>query len=363
MIGFNGGGAFSQELRALARRYASDRVRARQAQRRIYVKSAVIISWAVASWTLLVFVASGWWLGAALALSLGLALAGVGFNVTHDANHGSYSTRRWVNRSLRWSLDVIGASSYVWRVKHNIVHHTYTNISGADSDIEQLPFLRLAPDQRRRWFHRYQHIYAWPLYGLFAVKWQILGDVQQLWKGNIEGTPLPWPKGRELLGFWLGKAIFLTWAVGLPLLFQPAWQVAIAFLATSFVLAFTLAVTFQLAHCVEEAGFSSVEALAGAERTEWTRHQVEATVDFAPDNRLVAWFLGGLNFQIEHHLFSRVCHTNYAALAPLVKDVCDRHGVSYRAHRTVTQALMSHVRWLRRLGRPSPRQTAPSIAS
>lgn len=350
-IRFTGGGAFHRELRSLVRTHVADESRARRAQGRMYVKTVVMLGWAAASWALLMFVASGWWQGGLLALSLGLALAGIGFNLTHDANHGSYSRHRWLNHSMRWSLDLIGGSSYVWRVKHNVVHHTYTNISGADGDIEQLPFLRLAPDQKRRWFHRYQHIYALPLYGVFAVKWQLLGDITQLIVGRVEGTPLPWPRGRELVGFWAGKAAFLTWAIVLPLMFHPPLQVLFAFFIASFVLAVTLAVTFQLAHCVEEAEFSSVEEMAGAGQVEWARHQVETTVDFAPRSRLLAWYMGGLNFQIEHHLFSRVCHTHYPEIAPIVQQVCDRHGVTYRVHRTLWGALASHMNWLRRMGR------------
>ena len=352
-IGFNGGGSFYIELKSLVKAHVSEPGRERRAKRRLYVKTGVIFAWAAASWTLLVFFASTWWQGGLCALSLGLAVAGIGFNVTHDANHGSYSNVRWLNRWMRWSLDVIGASSYVWRIKHNVVHHTYTNIAGADGDIEQLPFLRLAPDQKRRWFHRFQHVYAWPLYGFFAVKWQILGDVMQLKIGRIEDTPLPWPRGRELAGFWIGKAIFLGWTIGIPLFFHPVWHVALAFFVTSFILAFVLALTFQLAHCVEEAEFSSITEMAEAGRVEWARHQVETTVDFAPGNAFLAWYMGGLNFQIEHHLFTKVCHTHYPNLAPIVQEVCERHGVRYQVHRTLSGAMNSHIRWLRRMGRPT----------
>lgn len=362
-ISFNGGGAFYTELKALVRDHVSDRRRARRAQTHMYAKTVAMIGWAAASWALLMFFASGWWQGGIFAVSLGLALAGIGFNVTHDANHGSYSKHRWLNRSLRWSLDLIGASSYVWRIKHNVVHHTYTNISGADGDIEQLPFLRLAPDQRKRWFHRFQHIYAWPLYGFFAVKWQIFGDITQLRIGHVEGTPLPWPRGRELVGFWVGKFIFLTWAIGLPLLFHPVWHVALGFLVASFVLAFVLALTFQLAHCVDGAEFTTTAAMATPERTEWARHQVETTVDFAPRNRFLAWYMGGLNFQIEHHLFSRVCHTHYPSLAPIVQEVCARHDIRYQVHHTLVGAIGAHVRWLRRMGQSAPVPMASAFSS
>lgn len=350
-ISFSGGGDFYAELKTRVNEWIGDPKRARRAQARLYVKAAVIGLWAAASWVALMFVASTWWHLVLFALSLGLALAAIGFNVTHDANHGAFSRNRRVNDWMRWSMDLIGASSYVWRVKHNVVHHTYTNIEGADSDIEQLPFLRLAPDQKRQWFHRYQHVYAWPLYGLFAVKWQLLSDITLLFVGHIEGAPLPWPKGRELAGFILGKVAFFGWALVIPLMFHSVWAVLLAFAIASFILAFVLAITFQLAHCVEEAEFSSVEKMVEAGKTEWARHQLETTVDFAPKSRVLAWYMGGLNFQIEHHLFSRVCHTHYPTIAPIVQEVCARHGVTYRVHHTLRGAVMSHVRWLARMGR------------
>ena len=349
-VDFRGGGAFHAELRERVRHLLADPVRARRAQRSIYAKSAVMVVWALGSWIALVLVAETWWQVGAAAVSLGLALAGVGFNITHDANHGSYSPHRRLNRALSWSMDLIGASSYVWRTKHNVVHHTYTNIAGADADIDSMPFARFAPEQPRRVLHRFQHVYVWGLYGLFAIKWHTSGDLGYLWAGAIGDTPLRWPRGRQLVGFWLGKAAFVTWSLAIPLLLHPAWQVAAVFGITSFVLAFTLAVTFQLAHCLEEAEFTSVDEMTAAGRSEWARHQIETTVDFAPHNRVLDWYLGGLNFQVEHHLFSRVCHTHYRAMAVVVEEVCARHGVRHQSHPGLWPALASHARWLRQMG-------------
>jgi linoleoyl-CoA desaturase len=308
------------------------------------------VAWAIASWAALLWVAASWWQAVLLAVSLGLALAGIGFNITHDANHGSYSPHRRLNRALAWTMDLIGASSYVWRTKHNTAHHTFTNISGADSDIDSMPFARFAPDQPRRPYHRFQHVYMWLLYGLFAIKWHTVGDFGYLGRGKIGETPIRWPRGGELVGFVAGKVFFVGWTLVIPLMLHPVWVVALFYAVASFVLAFILAVTFQLAHCLEEAEFSSIEEMAAAGSSEWARHQVETTVDFAPRNRLLAWYLGGLNFQIEHHLFSRVCHTHYPAMARIVSDVCDRHGVRHQSHPGLRSALVSHTRWLREMG-------------
>jgi len=352
-IDFDGGGEFYTDLKARVRAQLAQPGRERRAHQRMYVKTATLVAWAAISWILLVFAATTWWHAAILCVSLGLALAGIGFSVTHDANHGSYSSSRNVNKTMRWSLDLMGASSYVWRIKHNVVHHTYTNIDGADSDIEQLPLARLAPDQKRWWFHRYQHVYIWPLYGLFSVKWHTVGDLGLMIRGRVGMTPLHWPRGRELFGLIAGKAVFLAWTIAIPVLVHPVWQVAVAFLATSFVLAFTIAIVFQLAHCLEEADFPTMDDLSKGGRTEWARHQVETTVNFAPRNRFLAWYLGGLNFQIEHHLFSRVCHIHYPDIAPVVREVCAEYGVNYQSHTTVWSAVASHARWLKRMGAKS----------
>lgn len=352
-IDFDGGGEFYADLKKRVRAHLSEPGRERRANTRMYAKSVTMFAWATISWALLVFAAANWWQAGLLCVSLGLSLAGIGMSVTHDANHGSFSPSTRVNTTMRWSLDLIGASSYVWRVKHNVVHHTYTNIAGADSDIEQLPLARLAPEQKRRWFHRFQHFYIWPLYGLFSVKWHTVGDLGLMIRGSVGMTPLRWPRGRELVGLIAGKLVFVGWTIVVPLLFHPVWQVAVGFLATSFVLAFTIALVFQLAHCLEEAEFSSVEAMGDAGRTEWARHQVESTVNFAPRNPFLTWYLGGLNYQIEHHLFSRVSHIHYPGIATVVRETCEEYGVRYQSHDTVRSAVASHARWLKRMGAKS----------
>lgn len=344
---------FQGELR---RRVHEDLERAGLSQRGGWAmlgKSALLLSWFLASYLLLLLVAATWWQGALLAVSLGLAMAGIGFGIQHDANHGAYSARRGLNRLMGLTLDVLGASSYVWRVKHNVAHHTYTNVAGVDDDIDVGPLARLAPAQPRRWFHRLQQLYMWGLYGLLVPKWHLITDFRDLALGRIARTRFQRPRGWELVELVGAKALFFAWAFALPLLLHPLSVVLAYYALTVFVTGLVLSVVFQLAHCLEEAEFP--EPAPGSERLPdaWAVHQVQTTVDFAPRSRALGWYLGGLNFQIEHHLFPRICHLHYPRIAPIVRAVCAEHGVRYRVHETLGGALASHWRWLRRMGAPA----------
>jgi len=319
----------------------------------MYAKTAAILGWFAVSYALLLLLGgTSPWLAVALTLSVAFATAGIGFSVMHDANHGAYSRSAGVNRAWGLALDFVGASSYVWRFKHNVHHHTYANIDGMDADIAAEPYLRLAPTQRRRFLHRYQHLYAWPLYGALAVKWWFVDDVVDLVRGRIGRLPIPRPRGRELVAVLAGKAVFVGWTIVVPaLVFRSGWAVVL-FLFGSMVLGVVLATVFQLAHAVPGAEFHA--AAQGDKRmgTGWAEHQVRATVDFAPSNRLLGWYVGGLNFQIEHHLLPDVCHVHYPALAGIVEETCLERGIPYRAHPTLRGALAAHYRFLRELGRP-----------
>jgi linoleoyl-CoA desaturase len=326
--------------------------RARSGGGAMWAKSAAILGWFAGSYALLLsFGGASPWLAVALTTSLALATAGIGFSVMHDANHGAYSRSPRVNRAWGLALDFVGASSYLWRFKHNVHHHTYANVDGMDADIDAGPFLRLAPTQRRRALHRYQHLYAWPLYGVLAVKWWFVDDVVDLARGRIGQLLIPRPRGLELAAFVAGKAVFVAWAVVVPVLvFRSGWPVAL-FLCGSLTLGVVLSTVFQLAHAVPDAAFHG--AGAGRMPTGWAEHQVRATVDFAPSNRLLGWYVGGLNFQVEHHLLPDVCHLHYPALAPIVAATCAEHGIPYRTERSLRAAMAAHGRFLRALGEPA----------
>lgn len=347
---FGAGDRFLGELRRrVDQHFQSAGLRQRDCPQ-MYLKSALIFGWLAASYAVLVFLAGSWWLALAAAISLGLAMSAVGFNLQHDANHQAYSRRKWINKLMAMTLDLLGGSSYVWAKKHNSIHHCYVNITGHDDDINIGLFGRLTPHQKRLKFHRFQHFYLWFLYGLLPTKWQIYDDFRDVITGRIGGHRFPRPRGWDLAVLLGGKMLFFSLALVVPSLFHPVWMVLLYYAVASFVQGVTLSVVFQLAHCVEDAAFPLPRLGEGRMETTWAVHQVETTVDFGRDNRMLCWFIGGLNFQIEHHLFPRISHIHYPKLAPLIEETCREFGVRYTAHKTLRSSIASHFRWLRQMG-------------
>ena len=342
---------FGAAVRGRVLRYLEERGLSPHDSPRMYLKSAVLLSWFVGSYLLLVFVAATWWQGALLGLSLALAMAGIGFGIQHDANHNAYSDRPAINRLMGISLDMLGASSFLWRVKHNVAHHTYTNVESADDDIDLGPLARLSPGQKRLGIHRLQQFYLWGLYGLLIPKWHFIYDFKNVAQAQVARNRFARPRGWDLVNLIGGKALFFGWAFVLPMFFHRWWVVLLFYAGISYLLGLVLSVTFQLAHCVEEADFPAPPTGGEKLPDAWAIHQVQTTVDFARGNRLLTWYLGGLNFQIEHHLFPRICHVHYPRIAGIVEAACVEFGVRYTAHRTLRAALRSHWRWLRRMGR------------
>jgi linoleoyl-CoA desaturase len=357
---FANGNAFQLELRRRVEEYFRTTGRRPRDCWPMYVKTAILLGGFTVVYTLLVFVDQTWWQGLLLAVLLGLSAAGIGFNIQHDGGHQAYSDHPWVNRLMAMTLELIGGSSHLWRWKHVVLHHTYVNITGHDTDIDLGLLARLTPHQRRLPYHRWQHLYLWPLYGLLAIKWQLLDDFRKLISGRISNQPVPGPKGRELVIFIAGKAIFFTMAFGIPLLFHSIGVVLLYYGVAGLVAGMVLSVVFQVAHCVEEAEFPLPREDTGRVEHAWAIHQAETTVDFARRSRVVTWLVGGLNFQIEHHLFPRLCHVNYPAISKLVEETCREFGIKYTEHRSFRAGLASHFRWLRRMGMPTTNRVTGS---
>jgi len=348
---FSGQNAFHVELRRRVDEYFRITGRRQRDCWQMYVKTAILVGCFAGSYGLLVLVAQTWLQALVLAILVGLSAAGIGFNTQHDGGHRAFSNYAWVNRLMAMTMDALGGSSYLWNWKHAVFHHSYVNIAGHDTDIDLGIIARLAPHQKRRLFHRWQHLYLWPLYGLLAVKWQLIDDFRKLITGRIGEHRVPRPRKWDLAILLGGKAIFLTAAFGIPMLFHSPNVVLFYYLVAALVLGSVLSVVFQLAHCVEKASFPLPGEGSGRVENPWAIHQAETTVDFARESRVAAWFLGGLNFQIEHHLFPRISHVNYPAISRLVEATCRDFGVAYLEYKSFGAGMASHFRWLRQMGR------------
>ena len=352
-VRFAKGDAFYKELKRRVDAYFTETGKSPRDAWQMYLKTFIILVWFFGAYALLVFVAQNWWQGVAASLNLGLAMAAIGFNIQHDGGHRAYSRFNWINRLMAMTMDMLGGSSYVWDTKHNSIHHTYANITGHDDDIDVGVLARLSPHQKRLPFHRLQHFYMWPLYGLIAVKWQLYDDFFNVAVGKIGNHKLPRPKGWNLVVFLAGKLFFYTIAFVIPLLTHTWWVALTYYCLTNLFNGVVLSTVFQLAHCVGEAEFPMPDEASNTMETHWAVHQVETTVDFARRSKVLTWLLGGLNYQVEHHLFHKICHVHYPALSKVVEQTCKEYEIRYNEHPTLMAGVISHFQWLRRMGMPS----------
>jgi linoleoyl-CoA desaturase len=286
-----------------------------------------------------------------LSIVMGLGVAGIGFGIAHDALHGAYSSRDWVNRVLGFSFELMGASGYMWKITHNVIHHTYPNVHGLDEDLEVSPLLRLSPEAQHRPIHRYQHLYAFAAYSVTTLFWVFAKDYKYFLKRDLGPFKEKRHPVSQVLTLIASKAIYYGYALVIPLLVVnvPWWQVLIGFVAMHLTAGAVLGVVFQLAHVVEETEHPMPDS-DGTMETAWMVHQMETTSNFANSNRLLTWYVGGLNHQVEHHLFPKVCSVHYPALSRIVREVAEKHGIPYHHHDTFREAVASHLRTLKWLG-------------
>jgi linoleoyl-CoA desaturase len=318
---------------------------------KLYIKTSVLIPAAVVIYLFLLIFPLPAIIGIILCMTLGFILASIGFNTMHDACHGSFSSRKWVNETLGYTLNALGGNSFIWKFKHNIIHHTYTNIDGIDDDIAKSPIMRQCSSQKWVPAHRFQHIYVVLVYAISTFAWVFLMDFTKYFKQKVFTTTLQKMSRKDHFIFWISKVLYILFYIAIPVYFVgwPAW--AIGFASMHVIMGLTLALVFQLAHVVEHAEFvATAEMDTKVIENEWAIHQVKTTVNFASKNKIISWFVGGLNFQIEHHLFPRISHVHYPAISKIVQKTCRQYNIPYHEYRTMSQAISSHFRMMRQLG-------------
>ena len=290
----------------------------------------------------------------------GFGLAGIGMCIIHDANHSSYSKSKTVNYILGRVVNLVGAYAPGWKIQHNVLHHTYTNIQNFDEDVSPATsLLRFTPNDTYRPIHRYQFIYAWFFYSLMTVMWITTKDVSQIFRYKKMGLTKGQNFNHLIIELVISKVVYYTYMIVLPILLLdiPWWSVFLLILLKHLIAGFTLAVIFILAHVVPDTAFPKPTMDLKIENN-WIIHQFETTSNFGPKSRIFSWFIGGLNYQIEHHLFPNICHVHYRKLSPIVKQTAKEFNVPYYCEKTFFSALRSHKNMLQKLGRSSPENLA-----
>ncbi len=289
-------------------------------------------------------------------LTMGLGMAGIGLAVMHDANHGSYSKIQGVNTFLSYSLNFLGGFAPNWQYQHNTMHHGFTNIEGLDEDIDPGKFLRFSPGKPLYRIHRFQHLYAWLFYGLMTITWTLDKDFRQVFRYKREGVELSRKKSfrRLITEMIVSKILYYGYILVIPMILLPIpwWMVFCFYVSMHLVSGFLLTIIFQTAHVMPSSEYPLPDQ-TGTMDNNWAIHQLLTTTDYSQDSRLFSWYIGGLNFQIEHHLFPNICHIHYRKISGIVKFTAEKYGIPYHVRKSFFRALYDHFKMLKLLGRPA----------
>jgi linoleoyl-CoA desaturase len=284
---------------------------------------------------------------------MGVSVSGIGMSVMHDANHGAYSKHKNINVLVGSTLNLLGGSVFNWKLQHNIMHHTYTNITDMDEDIQDRLVLKFSPHTQLKKHHQFQWIYAFFFYGLLTFYWATAKDFVQFAQYTKNGVnPHNASENRVILLKIIAiKLFYFALMFGIPLLVGiPFLQIFAGFMLMHFLAGLILTTVFQLAHTLEHTAHPMPDE-NGIIHDDWAVHQLKTTVNFSPNNKLLSWYVGGLNYQVEHHLFQKISHVHYPAISHIVKETAAEYGVPYMVNDTLGKALQSHVNYLKQLGK------------
>lgn len=345
--------AFSTALNQRVGAYFKDKAIDPQAGREMVLKSLILFGFYAALYALIISGAvSSLPLLFMLWALLGFGQSFLGMSVMHDAVHGAYTKDPFLNILLQVPIIAIGVEPKIWRIEHNVLHHTYPNVDGIDQDIHPRYIFRFTAQQPRRWYHAYQHLYATVFYGFLIIEWLTVKDLLKVWRYRRQGFFKTHREAASLMVvIVLKKLLFYMVFLVVPIKVLPfdVWLVVSMFLTMLVVAGIVMTIVFQLAHVVSQCDSESDASALSAKS--WYRQQLQTTCNFAHHNKLLSYLIGGLNFQVEHHLFPHVCHVHYPALAPIVKQTAEEFGLPYHYEHTFRDAVKAHYSHLKELGK------------
>ncbi|MBT0607275.1 fatty acid desaturase family protein [Aequorivita echinoideorum] len=320
---------------------------------KIHLKTIIMFSLYLTPYFLLLTLDLPWWLQLISAIVMGIGMAGVGMNVMHDANHGAYSSKKWINKVMGGSMYILAGNVYNWQVQHNVLHHTYTNIHGHDEDLEAGRILRFSKHAKWHWLHKFQHYYSVLFYGLLTFNWVFTVDffqTRRYLKQKLSYGKFPSPI-KQWSTLVITKIIYISLWIVIPILFFNIvwWQILIGFFIMHYVAGIILSLVFQLAHVVEDTEMMLPDS-SGTMKNTWAIHQLFTTVNFSTKNKFMNWFTGGLNHQVEHHIFPNISHIHYTKISEIVRNTTKEFNLPYKEYETTRKAIIAHFRHLREMG-------------
>ena len=322
----------------------------------LYLKASVLLTVYIAPFVTMLVVPLPNYAQLLLWALMGFALAGIGMSIMHDANHGSFSHNKSLNYFMGHTLNLLGGSVSNWKMQHNVLHHTYTNIVNMDEDIDDKLMMRFCPHSERKAYHRFQFIYVIFFYSILTLYWVTLKDFVQYFQYRKHKAFSEDKKShlQKLVQIILLKVVYFFTFLYLPIAIigLPFGVTIGGFILMQAIAGFILALVFQLAHTVKGTSHPLPNA-EGIIENDWAIHQLQTTANFSRKSKLISWYVGGLNFQVEHHLFPYISHIHYPHIAEIVKSTAEEYGVTYLENVTFIGAVNSHFSFLYELGKPN----------
>ena len=224
---------FYKVLRKRVNAYFKDNNKTRYADTNMVLKTIFMLSLYLVPFILMLTIVTNTWLVMLMWVLMGFGTAGVGLSIMHDANHQAYSKNKWVNKIIGKLTNAVGGSDANWRIQHNVLHHTFTNIKGQDEDIDAGRIIRFS--KHSKWFniHKFQKYYSFFLYGLLTINWAITTDFKQMnnyLKRKLSYGKFPNP-ATEWTKLIISKIVYYAIWIVLPLLVLDLawWKIFIGF--------------------------------------------------------------------------------------------------------------------------------------
>jgi linoleoyl-CoA desaturase len=343
---------FAKELKSRINNYFKSQNKSKFGSFPLYLKAAFMFALYFGPYFLIILgVFESSFINILLWSIMGVGMAGIGLSVMHDAIHGVFSRRKWLNKLMERSMELIGGDGELWRLQHNVLHHSYTNVMGADEDIDGPGIMRFSPNHPKRKIHQYQHIFGPFLYGLMTIGWVGWKDYLQAYRFKSKGLVKENEFKKLITRIIFYKLFYFAYVIAIPLVMGVEWyEVLVGFFLLHYICSLILSLVFQSAHVVPEAEFPMATE-EGKIENNWAIHQIQTTSNFSQKSIFFSWFIGGLNFQIEHHLFSNISHVHYKNISKIVRETANEYGLPYNETGSFFQSIGAHIKMLKQLGR------------